>query len=335
MRLAYTLFFVILLGIIGSTWLTTNVYSPPQVTATEFLAAVKQGNYVKAVRHFGSNACRCPAKGGWVSYLIYKSGQEHNMAFMMGHPFDYGTPVSTQMKNTKQGLLPWQKPEDYAVDVPITFDAKQYMPYFLPLKMAYGQEMTEAEFNDFLKDPDKDAWKGFTLRFRPGLAPGTVAPPVVEVPRDLTTQFIAITGDPRKSKSDRQETDSAGTAKTGKTDKNDAADMKHGAASEDAAAEEKSENVTEDDVKQALGKEASNYLTPRDAGKVLLADGKSMPLEQIAAKLPRLKSALLRLHIVRRGELNDWTVYHFGLMYPHLLLNDGHDLLVEHDHRPN
>jgi hypothetical protein len=325
MRLAYTLFFVILLGIIGSTWLTTNVYSPPQVTATEFLAAVKQGNYVKAVRHFGSNACRCPAKGGWVSYLIYKSGQEHNMAFMMGHPFDSGTPVSTQMKNSKQGLLPWQKPEDYAVDVPITFDAKQYMPYFLPLKMAYGQDMTEEEFNDFLKDPDKDAWKGFTLRFRPGLAPGTVAPPVVEVPRDLTTQFIAITGDPKKHEGAGQKTDP----------KNPEENAAQKVTADQDAAQEKSENVTEDDVKQALGKEASTYLTPRDAGKVLLPDGNSMPLDQVTAKLPRLKSALLRLHIVRRGELNDWTVYHFGLMYPHLILNDGRDLLVEHDHRPS
>ena len=75
----------------------------------------------------------------------------------------------THLKNNVAAAIPWQKTEDTQVDLPLTFQAVTYQPLFLPLAMAYGQKMKESEFNEFLKDPDNGAWKGLTLRLRPGL----------------------------------------------------------------------------------------------------------------------------------------------------------------------
>ncbi|MFX5252882.1 hypothetical protein ABTD06_19220, partial [Acinetobacter baumannii] len=63
---------------------------------------------------------------------------------MLGHPFEAGAPNATPVNNKREALLPWQVPEDFLVDFPIKFDAQSYEPYFLPLKMAYGKDMTQA-----------------------------------------------------------------------------------------------------------------------------------------------------------------------------------------------
>ncbi len=305
MRFAYPLFMLVLLALIVSSWFSFNVYSDPKLTAVNFMQAVGQGDLVKAVKLFGSNACRCPAKGGWVSYLIYKSGQEQNMAFLVGHPFQLGAPSVIPMLNKKKALLPWQKPEDCAVDLPIKFDDKIYMPYFLPLKMAYGKDMTEKEFNEFLRDPDKEAVKGFTLRLRPSLAAGAIAPPMVKVPPDLTSEFIAL-----------RTTNSQATVAS---------------KSASSSGERTVSGITEEDIKAALGPDATAYLTPRDPGKVLINEKQAMPIEEIATKLPRLRSAVARLHVVRRGKLNNWTVYHVAVLFPTMRLNNGREVkLLQH-----
>src|SRR6202042_1443822 len=102
-------------------------------------------------------------------YLIYVSGQEPNLACITGHQFSIAGAKTTPITNDKQSFVPWEKPEDRIVDVQVSFDPKIYQPLFLPLPMAYEKKMTEQELNQFLRDPDKDAWKGFTLRLRPSL----------------------------------------------------------------------------------------------------------------------------------------------------------------------
>jgi hypothetical protein len=318
MRFVYPLFMLVLLMLIATTWFSLNVYSDPKITAVKFMEAVRAGDLVKAVKLFGSNACRCPAKGGWVSYLIYRSGQEQNFAFLVGHPFQIGPTKVTPMKNEKQALLPWQKPEDCAVDVPITFDAKNYMPYFLPLKMAYGQDMTEGEFNNFVEDPDKDSWKGFTLRLRPGIEAGAIVPPTVKIPEDLVDQFRALT--------DNSNVDNghARAASGRKSESNSNSNENASTASD----------ITVNDIKKALGENATTYLTPRDAGSVVAENGKTISVSSVTAKLPRLKSAVARLHVVRRGKLNDWTIYHIAVIYPVVHLSNGQDLELKEYARP-
>lgn len=210
-----------------------------------------------------------------------------------------------RMQNDRKALLPWQKPEDTAVDVPITFNAKVYSPMFLPLPMAYGQSMTEDELKEWLKDPDKDAWKGFTLRFRPSLKPGAIAPPDEPLPPEAATEFQDI--------------------------KNKVIE----AHEHDHDKKPPEETSTEDAVKQALGAKATQYLKPKDAGPVVDQSGKPIAGETIESMLPRLKSAILRLHVVRRGSVNEWTIYHFGLVDPVLLLADGTELKLVHDRRPS
>ncbi len=302
MRFAYPLLFILLAIISASTWISSLVFADPKDEAITFLTDIKSGKLAKTVKHFGGNACRCPAKGGWGSYLIYQSGQEPNLAFMTGHDFEIGKPTATKMENTKTYLVPWERPEDSAVDVPISFNASRYSPVFLPLPMAYGKKMTEAEFAKFLQDPDNDSWKGFTLRFRPSIKPGSIAPPTEPLPPEAATEFEAL--------------------------------QKNGGKK---ASEEKlpPKESTDDAIKEALGDEAAaDYLHPTEAGQVVKEDGTVIPWEQLEGKLPRLKNATLRLHVVRRGQIKDWTIYHFGLMDP-VLVESGKEIHFTHDRRPS
>src|SRR5215472_16798140 len=64
----------------------------PEREGVRFVTDLIRGNLSKIVRNFGGNTCRCPAKGGWGSYLVYQSGQEPNLAFLVGHPVLCGDP---------------------------------------------------------------------------------------------------------------------------------------------------------------------------------------------------------------------------------------------------
>lgn len=278
------------------------VGADPNAEALKFLTTVQGGSLAKTVKHFGSNVCRCPHKGGWGSYLIYASGQEPNLAFITGHPFQMGKLELFRMQNDVQALLPWQKPEDTVVDVPVTFDPQKYQPYFLPLKMAYGKPMTQYEFGEFLADPDKDAWKGLTLRLRPGLQPGAIAPPAEPLPPDAQDEFEQL---------------------------------KNVNGKEVAAENKQDTDSTEEAVKATLGAEKVAYFYPKDPGVVTDPVGAPVALAEIEKQLPKLKSAIVRLHVVRRGAVNDWTIYHFGIMEPVLIYPDGHEVALKHYLRPS
>jgi len=61
-------------------------------------------------------------------------------------------------------------------------------------------------------------------------------------------------------------------------------------------------------------KDLSWYITPKDAGAVVLPDGSKITTVKLAQVLPRLSSTTLQLKIVRLGNLQPWTVAGFELV---------------------
>jgi hypothetical protein len=255
--------------------------SDPSRHASLFVKHVQANDYAKVVNAFGGNVCRCPAKLGWVSYLIYGSGEEPNLACLMGRDFETGPLEVKAMKSETKSVSILDKPEDFEVSIPLRFN--QYRPLFLPLDMAYGYDMSTEQFEQFLADPDHEAYKGLTLRMRPSLDKGTVDQP--EASKNLVNR--QKTAAPSQSRADQPD----------KTDRPDQSALE----------------------KELFG-EAARYNTPKDAGAVNLADGTKLSKEAIAARLPRLKSARLRLHMVRRDQRQPFTVFHFVIADPVLVV---------------
>jgi hypothetical protein len=347
MRLAYPVVLLVLFLLVGGAWFSMHVGSDPSTEAQTFMTDIQEGRVVHAVKQFGSNVCHCPAKGGWVSYLIYQSGQEHNLAFMLGHPAQLGAPHAAPVATDRPALVPWERPEDYVVDYPVHFEKTIYQPYFLPLPLAYGKNMDLKEFQEFLKDPDKDAWKGFTLRLRPGLAAGVINAPKITVPQEMKDDFVSYRrvqeqmarssqSDPKADyiKETAIKVAAGKTANSNGVRSNSVSEGKK--ASEGTAQNSGSDDseVSEEYMRKMFGAEATEYLIPKDAGNVIGADGKPLSQEDVAAKLPRLIDMVLRLHVVRRDKLQPWTIYHFAVEHPVLVTPDGVELALTHHQRP-
>ncbi|MBX9695720.1 MAG: hypothetical protein K2Z81_25270 [Cyanobacteria bacterium] len=306
----------------------TSAATDPLDCERAFLTAVTKGDYKETVRLFGGNACNCPRKGGWVSYLIYSSAQEPNLAFMMGQPFEFAGErvIPIENENRAGGILPWQAPEDVVTDIDVSFKEGKYQPYFLPLKLAYGEEMTEEELNQFAQNPDKDVWRGFTLRLRPSLEPGVVNRPDASKNIEYKPDDEGL-----KKKSDGANAELSASDKAVEEARKSAgqpvdpnASPQKGASSQTGPRDDSYvyENL-EDDIAKALGKDFVRYLHPQDPGKVVRPDGSCLSSSEIAKNLPRLVRAKLRLHIVRRGKLRTWTVYHLGVIEPQVKLSNG------------
>lgn len=328
MRILYPLLLLGILAIVLFTMMSGRSESNPTDTARQFLTLAQKGDYKGTVEMFGGNTCRCPKKGGWVSYLVYASAQEPNLAFIMGRPFSYGNLKETPIKHADKNqvtILPWQKPEDVVVDLEISFDQSRYAPLFLPLKMAYGIPMTQSEFKNFASNPDKECWKGFTLRLRPSIAAGAIERPEASkgIEYKPTEKAKEVNADQSLTSEDKRNlliVRSKGkdlALSAGKSEKKD----------KDEKEEESDDSFiyasVEDAIKETLGEEVAQYLHPRDAGLVKLEDGKELSPVEIEKQLPHLQSARLRLHIVRREKLRKWTVYHMGILDPVLSMPDG------------
>jgi hypothetical protein len=254
----------------------------PSREAVKFVRDISHGNLSKIVRNFGGNTCHCPAKGGWGSYLVYPSGQEPNLAFLVGRTFSYSDITVQYLKQERppSQILPWEKAEDTEVDLHLAFDPAAYSPYFLPLPLAYGKKISLAELRQFATDPQADAWKGFTLRVRPGLKPGSILADERTIGVESKPDFRAL--EDLFTKGDQH--------KAGGVER---------------------PNVDQKMIKETLGESAAEFLTPTDAGDVIDDNGKIMPYSEVEKLLPRLSSINLRLHVVRNGQLDDWTIFHF------------------------
>jgi hypothetical protein len=217
----------------------------PDEDATAFFTKMRTGKVNEIVRSFGDNTCNCPPKGGYISYIRYESGQEPNLAFMVGRKFEQGAFKTKEVAEDTAYIWPWDRPETAYVDVPLTFNQDKI--YFLPLDMAFGKTMSQSDLTKFAQHPESDSYKGFSLRLRPTLAPGLIGKPPVEIQKEM--RDLAL-----------------------------------------------------------------NYLFPADAASVTAASGQTVPTKDVEAELPRLKQALLRLTVVRRGSLKSWKIAKFRFL---------------------
>ena len=315
MRILYPLLLLLVIGIVGTALFWTNSAADTTDVSEAFLQAVEAGNYRKAVKQFGGNACQCPAKGGWVSYLVYLSSQEPNLAFMMKHPFSTGEAQAKAIPATVKSKtpIPWEVPEDFSVDVPIKFD-KGYEPKFLPLKMAYGIIMKQAEFDQFLADPDKDSWQAFSLRLRPSLAKGVI---------DRPPTSVGIEYHPKELAPSKENKEASGRLKPVK-------EKISGEDSDDSFVYAR----VEDTLDELLTPEEKLYLHPKDAAGVVDEKGGSLDFLKLEESLPKLVRCRLRLHVVRRGQLNKWTVYHFAILDPVFKTTSGAELAFKNYQSP-
>jgi hypothetical protein len=293
----YTIFIIAMAALAFISWGGTLQTITPQKEAYDFLKDVRQGNLSRTVKHFGGNTCRCPAKGGWGSYLVFASGQEANLAALVGHPFNIGVASVTYIKGDQKSafLLPWEKAEDTIVEVPIDFDLHEYAPYFLPIPLAYGKDMSYSDLLSFVNDPVTDAWKGFSLRLRPALQPGAIKPDEKTISSESRMEFRAL---------------------------QELFDGSSKAASKDRLERPK---VDQDYIKKALGENAPEFITPKDCGNVL-KDGKVLPIDFVASVLPRLRSTVLKLHVVRTGQIDQWTIFHFAFTHTVVFERNGNRL---------
>jgi len=306
----------------------------PVKYAKRFINSVQDDDYRHAVSCFGGNICRCPADLGWVSYLIYGSAEEPNLAFMMGKRFIHSTitfkKLEVAMDKSKQ--TPFEKPQDFEVDVPLRFEPTIYAPYFLPLDMAFGLPMKSTDLDAFLADPDKDSWKGLTLRLRPSLEPGTV-----DIPADAKAHIDTYIRDKkRKEKEERKyQQRKNGNGANGSADQSADKDATNDDTkqAETQSDEEKARQLARSAVAEATD---AKYVMPKDAAAVTGDDGKVLSPSSIEARLPRLTSALLRLHMVRRDPTQPFTVFHFVVSDPVLSIpeNGGYRRLVLKNFKP-
>jgi hypothetical protein len=304
MRFIVTLVFIGIFLIVGFTALKTSPNEDtPLKYAKQFFVHLQDNDYRTSVANFGGNICRCPADLGWVSYLIYASNEEPNLAFMMGHRFERGD-ITYKMMNgasvvERKTLL--ERPQDFEVDVPISFDPNIYAPLFLPRDMAYGLPMQEADLKAFCADPDKDSWKSLTLRFRPSLAPGTVA-----MPAEAKARVDNYVKDKKRREREALE------------------DAHRGSTSPTVSEAEQAKSTADNLVKEALDESSERkYLQVKDAGPVLDQAGKPLDLKTVENRLPRLRSCLLRLHMVRRDPTQPFTIFHFVVSDPVLQISNG------------
>lgn len=165
---------------------TTMGAEPPSDEAQVFLNKLQEGDTPALLTQFGENSCHCQPRGGYIAYLKYESGENDNLAFLFGHKFKTGTmnsrPVPTIQKE-KGSYMPWESPESWQVDIPITFEKAVYAPRLLPLDTAFGIPINESDLQAFCKDPANDIWKGLPLRLRPSLQKGVVEAPLPKDPK--------------------------------------------------------------------------------------------------------------------------------------------------------
>jgi hypothetical protein len=220
--------------------------------------------------------------------------------------------------------------------------------------MAYGIEMAESEFKDFLFDPDKNCRQAFTLRLRPSLAKGSIERP--EASKGIkympTEKLHDVNSKESISIEDQQQVREAASRRSGskwlrRTSGTQAEAKETVKKKKEKAGLTKGEEEEEDDdesfvfadveeaIRETLGEEVAMYLHPREAGQVKLAGGKTMPVEAVERALPRLSATRMRLHIVRREKLKKWTVYHIGLIEPRLRLKDGTEVELKSYRSPS
>jgi hypothetical protein len=81
--------------------------------------------------------------------------------------------------------------------------------------------------------------------------------------------------------------------------------------------------------KESMDKELSWYFIPKDAGSIILANGKTIGADQIENKFPRLTSMVMQLRIVRSAKLQPWSVAEFEIKSPAIEKVNGQIINLE------
>ncbi len=200
MRYAIPTLFLILALLVLRSWFIEAQQMTPEKEAISFLSDIQSGNVSKVVRHFGTNVCHCPKKKGWGAYLAYQTDEEPNLAFLLGHPFkiDHISKILVPSAPQAHHGVPWEAPEDYLVNVRISFDKNKYSPFFIPLFMAYGKTITNKDLETFVVHPDYESWKSFTLRQRARLEEGAIKFNTSNIDQDVRAEFKFLESTPEK-----------------------------------------------------------------------------------------------------------------------------------------
>ncbi len=152
-----------------------TAFADAESTARAFLKRVQAGDIAGAKRLLEAAQWRSQPRGGDDAYFVYESGQEPNLAFLVGRLFDVG-PMSTRESHSEwypiDGSLYAQ------VTIPLSFRPERYAPYLLPPPMAFGRRMSFVAFMNFVAAPDRTRgeFSEFTLRLRPGVESGSIRP---------------------------------------------------------------------------------------------------------------------------------------------------------------
>lgn len=80
---------------------------------------------------------------------------------------------------------------------------------------------------------------------------------------------------------------------------------------------------------QLLSGDDAKYLRPADAGNIETETGKTTAAADFAQKLPRLKSGVLRIYVVRRGKMQRWSVKKVRLKDPVFELANGKEFALK------
>lgn len=274
-------------------WLASVIFANPDETAKAFLEDIQNGNLSKVVGYFGSSTCQCPIYGGWGSLLIYQSGEDPNLAFLLGHHFRVESIKVVPAITTSKPLPPGLHPQEATVIVPLTFNSQKDSPILLPFSLAYGNNMTLKKFESFIDNPASDLRRGFTLRLRSGLKAGSIKANEASIADEDKEQFSLL-----------------GSNFTRKSD-----------ASKSELPKSKAQSL----LKSALMRHQMNrkLLSAQDSGKVLSESGVPIPLDELEKKLPRLQSIVMTLNLVRPNQIAKWSVFRFAFVQPTISEENG------------
>src|SRR5438105_776611 len=161
MKLPYILFIAVCLLVSICFGMSAWIFADPSAIGLQFLDDVKKGNLQHAVSLMDDNSCKCPPKGGYMSFLKYDSGMNPNMNFLAGAQFQNGGTTVNHLPDPGSYVVPWERPESTDVTVAILMDQPMYL---LPVPMSFGEQMTEAQLREFSETYMKEVDKGLSLR---------------------------------------------------------------------------------------------------------------------------------------------------------------------------
>lgn len=183
--------FLLLIAFFGFAIISTAQAASTDA-AVAFLKAVQTKNIAKAKGLFVDEKRKSLPRGGYDAYFSYASGEDPNLAFLVGQPFKIGTPRITEHLNDSFCFTSLDCSEAEYVEVPLYFSKETYSPYLLPAELAFSSPYRRYYLEDlqkFIKEPLKygknvslQYGDALSLRLRPSLKPFIQEPPPKYIP---------------------------------------------------------------------------------------------------------------------------------------------------------